>query len=175
MERFRRGRLPLVNPDIIALSLPSSAGARRELQAGRIAIEQRRQLLATRAAFVIETTLTGAGERQLMLSAIDAGYRVGLVYVGLDDLELSMFRVRVRVATGGHDVPISDLKRRFERSLANLDLVAPLAQRLLLFDNSGRRRRLLLSRQDSHVRFCSSDWPEWATRSPVLAGLGKGA
>lgn len=40
--------------------------------------------------------------------------------MALPNLELSQLRVAERVAHGGHDIPLSDLERRFPRSLRNL-------------------------------------------------------
>src|SRR3546814_7863872 len=81
-----------------------------------------------------------------MRAAGEAAYQVNLVYVGVRDVRHSIGRVRERVSRGGHDVPIADLWRRFDRSLANLAVAMQLANhRVLLIDNSGKRRRLLLS------------------------------
>src|SRR3546814_9296463 len=55
-----------------------------------------------------------------MRAAGEAAYQVNLVYVGVRDVRHSIGRVRERVSRGGHDVPIADLWRRFDRSLANL-------------------------------------------------------
>src|SRR3546814_3729050 len=71
-----------------------------------------------------------------MRAAGEAGYQVNLVYVGVRDVRHSIGRVRERVSRGGHDVPIADLWRRFDRSLANLAVAMQLANhRVLLIDN----------------------------------------
>jgi len=44
-----------------------------------------------------------------------AGYSVGLVYLRLANVEMSLDRVRRRVAAGGHDVPEATVRRRFPK------------------------------------------------------------
>lgn len=165
VDQFVGGRIPIVNPDNIALTLPPDLGdTARVLQAGRIAVRERATLLAARQTFGIETTLTGRSELDLMRAAAAAGYQVNLVYVGLRDVRHSVGRVSERVRRGGHDVPLPDLMRRFDRSVANLAVAMTIANhRVLLGDNSGRRRRLLLASKGGRVKYRSPTPPTWAT------------
>lgn len=163
VDRYVATRLPVVNPDNIARTLPVDLGqAERIMRAGRAAVAARQRMLDSRESFAIETTLTGKSELDLMRAAAAAGYKVNLVYIGLGDVGFSIGRVRSRVASGGHDVPLPDLLRRFSRSLANLPIAMQLAERVLLFDNSGPRRQLIFSREKGRVKFRSSAIPHWA-------------
>jgi len=166
VDQLVGARIPIVNPDTVARSLPAGLDDRyRIIQAGRLAICQRNAMLASHIDFGIETTLTGHSELELMRSAIEAGYRVSLVYVGLRDVQLSIGRVRERVSKGGHDVALSDLLRRFDRSIANLRVAMTIANhRILLLDNSDRRRRLLLSSKSGRIKYQSSTLPDWLSR-----------
>jgi predicted ABC-type ATPase len=113
--------IPIINPDNIARTLPPELGdTARRLQSGKRAVEDRMTLLASRRSFGIETTLTGNSELALVRSALEAGYQVNLVYVGIRDVSHSIGRVRERVSRGGHDVLIDDISRGFDRSLTNL-------------------------------------------------------
>ena len=47
------------------------------------------------------------------------GWQVFLIYVGVDNVQTSIERVAQRVASGGHNVPSEDIRRRYARSLAN--------------------------------------------------------
>jgi len=165
VDRYVRGRIPVVNPDTIALSLDSALDdTARILRAGRIALRERAELLAARQSFGVETTLTGHAELDLMRAAGQAGFKVNLVYVGLRNVRNSISRVRHRVARGGHDVPQADLLRRFDRSIANLPKAITLSDRAILFDNSGRWPRLLLVREGDRARFTATTLPPWAAR-----------
>lgn len=168
VDQFVDNRIPVVNPDNIALTLPPnlSDGA-RVIQGGRIAVRERSALLAAHQTFGIETTLTGRSEIDLMRAAATAGYRVSLVYIGLRDVQHSIGRVSERVRRGGHDVPLADLLRRFDRSVANLRTAMSIANhRVLLIDNSSQRRRLLFSSNGGRETYRSPTPPTWA---PPLA------
>jgi predicted ABC-type ATPase len=155
-------RLPVVNPDNIAKTLPAELqDTQRVIHAGRSAVTARRTFLAEGTSFAIETTLTGRSELDLMRAASAAGYKVNLVYIGLGDVSFSIGRVRSRVASGGHDVPLQDLLRRFSRSVRNLPTAMQLAERVLLFDNSSTRLQLIFSREKGRVKFRSATMPQW--------------
>ncbi len=158
------GRIPIINPDNIARTLPAdlSDGA-RVIQGGRIAVRERMALIAHHQTFGIETTLTGRSEIDLMRAANAAGYQVNLIYIGLRDVRHSIGRVSERVSRGGHDVPMADLWRRFDRSIANLRTAMTIANhRVLLIDNSGQRRRLLFSSKGGRIKYRSPMPPAWA-------------
>ncbi len=163
VDRYVRERIPVVNPDNIALTLPGSLSpAARMLLAGRLALKKRAELLDARTSFGIETTLTGKSETGLMAAANAVGYKINLVYIGLREVSHSIGRVQERAARGGHDVPIGDLLRRFDRSLANLSDAAVIADRFILIDNSGLRLRLILISESSTERLPTGSLPNWA-------------
>jgi predicted ABC-type ATPase len=45
---------------------------------------------------------------------------VNLIYLYLDNPELNIARVKIRVAKGGHNIEESDIKRRYVSGLSNL-------------------------------------------------------
>ncbi|WP_051940673.1 AAA family ATPase [Stenoxybacter acetivorans] len=160
-------RIPVINPDNIAYQVNPEQRDNVSIiaKAGRVAIEQRRQLLAIHNSFAIETTLTGKNELQLMKKAKELGYKVNLVYVGLKDASQSNTRVGMRVKLGGHDVPEADIFRRFDRSLANLPQAIAISDRVLILDNSGKNHRLLLNMEYGNTKFISSNLPDWFRQS----------
>lgn len=92
-QRFQ-GRLPFVNPDDIARQLAPTDfdNPRIVIQAGRQAVAERRAHLLARRSFAIETTLTGNSSLDLIHQAITSDYKINLVFIGLDDVALSMAR-----------------------------------------------------------------------------------
>src|SRR5690606_18196292 len=64
------------------------------------------------------------------------GFRVHVLYVGLESPELHLRRVRARVRAGGHDIPEADIRRRFEHSRLNLVELMPRLASLRVYDNS---------------------------------------
>lgn len=158
-------RIPVVNPDTIAHSIPRIQGRLDERRAGRLAIERRRTLLSRSVDFAVETTLTGQGGLQFMHAAARAGYEVTLVYIGLESVDLSIERVLARVGRGGHPIPVSAIERRYPDTMAKLARAVQLADRSFILDNSDRRRRLLLAIDGGTVRFRAKALPSWFHRA----------
>lgn len=113
-----------VNPDEIARELGGTlTAAERDMQAGRIVLQRLDALVTARADFVAETTLSSRLYARRIPAWKAAGYRVALIYLKLPDAEASVARVARRVSHGGHGIPEEDLRRRYGRSLFNLEIV----------------------------------------------------
>jgi predicted ABC-type ATPase len=171
-NKYLAGRLPIVNPDVIAQALAPTDphGTQIRVQAGREAVHRQESLLAQGVDFAIETTLSGNRELALMRRARDAGYKMTLVYVGVDTPTTALGRIAQRVARGGHTVPAADVARRFARSLSHLATTLTMVDRAFVLDNTGRRYRLLLSMEYGQVKRLSRHLPSWAREalSPAL-------
>ena len=126
---------PIIDPDVIARRVDGPA-AQRLLMAGRIVHETIEDLIARGSSFGVETTLSGQTVLSAIARAKKLGMKVVLNYVSLDRLELSKRRVMLRVRSGGHGIPESDLERRFMRSVANLHKAARLVDEGYVYDNS---------------------------------------
>ena len=72
----------------------------------------------------------------MMLEARGLGFEIVLVYIGTDNVEINLGRIRNRVLAGGHDVPEDDVRRRYRRSFENLAIAIKRADHAILFDNS---------------------------------------
>jgi|GEM_PF-5004108 len=99
-----------------------------------------------------------------MQAAKDAGYKVNLVYVGVDDPSVSLGRVADRVSKGGHDVPTEAIERRYELSLKNLPKAAAIADYVAVYDNSRSTRQLIAERENGQERQ-HAPMPAWAARA----------
>ncbi|WP_420962254.1 AAA family ATPase [Brucella sp. IR073] len=163
-RRYVVGRLEIVNPDDIARQIAPGLPADRKtaVRAGRLAVERRKALLDARESFAIETTLTGQGARAFMLQARERGYKVNLVFIGLHSIIQAQSRVTERVRQGGHAVPKADIERRFVRCMNHLAEAMRIADRVLVLDNSGKRRRLILIRENGRTKLLSRNVPNWA-------------
>ena len=119
-------------------------------------------LLASRQSFLVETTLSGNTYLKMMARAKAAGYLVVLLYVGTEDVEINLQRVRQRVRKGGHDVPEEDQRRRYPRSLANLERALKLADEAILFDNSTSRGHVRVAEKRVDGISLFGALPNWA-------------
>jgi predicted ABC-type ATPase len=96
----------------------------------------------------------------MMLEARNSGYEVVLVYIGTENVEINLVRIRNRVLAGGHDVPEKDVRRRYLRSFENLTTAIKCADQTLLFDNSTEDGYRL-------VAALSSTENQWVTPPPA--------
>jgi predicted ABC-type ATPase len=104
--------LEFVNADEIARGLRTPS----DFSAARIMLSRIDELVSANADFVIETTLANLTYAQKIPLWQKQGYRVSPIYIRLSSVDVSLARVRQRVEAGGHDIPASALRRRFDRS-----------------------------------------------------------
>ena len=109
-----------VNADEIARGLSPFQPENVSFQAGRIMIERIEELIALAVDFGFETTLTTLSYVNTIKLAKEKGYTVTLIYFWLDDVNLAIERVKLRVSEGGHNIPEEVIRRRYFRGMANL-------------------------------------------------------
>lgn len=142
-----------LNADEIARGLSPLDSTAAALRAGRLLINEARELIAAQAGFALESTLSGRGHGRLLESAKDAGFRIVLHYVSIESAEHAIERVRLRVGLGGHHVPARDIERRFVRSRQLLhDQYLPLADEWTVWNNAFPPARVI-----AHHRNCSQE------------------
>lgn len=131
------GITTFVNADFIARGLSGRHTETVTFTAGRIMLERLHQLADAGEDFAFESTLSSRTFAPFLRDLKARGYGVAIYYFSLANAQLAVRRVKLRVALGGHDVPVDVVKRRFGRSLSNFfKLYAPLANEWTLFDNS---------------------------------------
>jgi predicted ABC-type ATPase len=142
-----------VNPDLIAQGLsPFSPGA-AAIKAGRLVLEQVHHFANRGVDFAFETTLSGKLYVNLFKSLRKKGYKIHIFFLWIPDADLGVSRIRSRVAHGGHDVPVRDVVRRFDRSIWNFfKLYQSFADSWMLFDNAGPTPILIAERKNSKLR-----------------------
>ncbi len=86
--------------------------------------------------YVFETTLGGNTIPGLLREAASRGQMVRIWYVALSSADLHVQRVARRVVDGGHPIPESDVRRRYDSSRVNVAELLPLVDELRVFDNS---------------------------------------
>jgi len=136
--------LNFLNADLIAQGLsPLNTGA-ASIKAGRLLLAEFRAFVARRKTFAFESTLSGKTYVGLLIRAQEDGFRIHLHYLWLPNSAIAIARVRERVKKGGHDVPVTDIRRRFGRSLQHfIRDYATLADRWAVWDNQTIPPRLM--------------------------------
>ena len=119
------GSVRFVNLDEIARGLSPFDPLGERIRAARTASDMLRDFVENRyrngvPVLTTETTLSGRTHLSLLAAASGAGIVTHLLYFAVASPDISLARVAQRVSEGGHDVPETDLRRRFTRSVANL-------------------------------------------------------
>ncbi|MFH0702233.1 MAG: AAA family ATPase [bacterium] len=111
--------LEFVNADEIARAInPDDLQAVR-VQAGKKVFKKIDEMLLQEKSFAIETTLSGNFLVKVIKQAKIQGYNTVLIYSFVDNPQICIERIKVRVRTGGHYVPDEDVIRRYYRSKNN--------------------------------------------------------
>ena len=138
------GMVHFVNADLIASGMSPLKPEIAAIAAARMVLRELDRLVADRADFAFETTLSGLTYVRRLKSWKRAGYRIDIVYLKLSSSRLALRRVAARVRQGGHNVPQADVLRRFVRGWDNFQRVyRSLADSWAVYDNSGRAPQLL--------------------------------
>jgi predicted ABC-type ATPase len=182
---FRQAGADYFNPDEAARRIVAANPELTPEQANGIAWHEGKRLLECaiekKLNWTFETTLGGNTIAALLRRAAETGHDVRVWYAGLSSPELHIARVRARVAKGGHDIPESKIRERYDLSRANLIDLLPWLTSLRLYDNSeegdpateGPRPKLILSLDEGRIvqDLPESEVPRWA--QPVVTAARK--
>lgn len=174
------------NPDEAARALiekdPTLTQTDANSAAWRQGVRLLKRAIETRLDFTFETTLGGNTIIGLLAKAAEQGIELHVWYVGLSSSALNIARVQARVSRGGHDIPASDIHRRYEYSRLNLIALLPRLTTLHMYDNSvdadpaaGRTPQLKLVLHMERSRILGppdlAATPNWA--KPIVAAALK--
>ena len=107
------------------------------IEASRIMYKRIRELISSQKTFALETTLASRSIARLLLGAQEKGYYVTLLYFWLNTPDLAVERVKNRVASGGHNVTETTVRRRYDTGIDNLfHLYIPICDFWMIADNS---------------------------------------
>ena len=124
-------KLVIIDPDEIT----KENGGNNTL-GGRKVIELFRECINSKKSFVMETTLSGKSVLNRLKEAKNAGFKIKMIYVGLDSVDLNIQRVANRVAKGGHNIPTEAIIKRYNSSRENLIKSINLLDKLEIYDNT---------------------------------------
>ena len=126
--------LRFLNADEIARGLSPFDPSAAAVKSGRLLLTEIRDSLNKRETFGLESTLSGKTYLALFRKALTQDYEIELHYLLLASARQAIDRVRRRVQSGGHHVPVADIRRRFHRSRAHLFDYLPLSTRWAVWD-----------------------------------------
>lgn len=152
------GCVNFINPDLIAQGLSPFAPEKAMLRAGRLVLEEIEYRSIRGEDFAFETTLSGRTYYRILTNIKERGYEVHMFYLWIPSPELALKRIDERVLSGGHNVPESDVRRRFERAWRNLiNQYRALVDSFFIFDNSGEIPVLVCDEIGEHMTIHNQD------------------
>jgi predicted ABC-type ATPase len=160
---------PLIDPDAIAREIDPVNPVSASITAGRQALALCQKYVQSERSFMVETTLAGKGYFNLMYEVKSRGWMVSLIYIGIKNPDINVQRVSDRVKLGGHDVPRSDILRRYQRSLANLGKAAKIVDKLILYDNSTNAgHQLVAIIENGQANIYVPELPRWIDTKSLI-------
>ena len=155
-----------INPDIIAQERFGDWNSKEAImQAVKYCEDWRERCLQEKQSLIFETVLSATDKVDYILRAKEAGFFVRLFFVCTNSPIINASRIAKRVMEGGHDVPITKIISRYQKSISNCKFLSDKTDRTYLYDNSIDRANasLLLRLSDGLIaKRYVNELPEWA-------------
>ncbi len=155
-----------INPDNVARDVFGDWNNQDAvLKAANYCNDWRERCLAERKSHIFETVMSAADKVDYIIRAKQAGFFIRLFFVSTESPTINAKRVAQRVLNGGHDVPIPKIISRYNKSIANCKVVAPIVDQLYVYDNSveDAEARLLFRQSDGALaKRYVDELPQWA-------------
>ena len=155
-----------INPDNVAQERYGDWNSPEAvLEAARYCQSWREDALQNNQSIIFETVFSSEEKMDFVRQAKEKGYFIRIFFVATSHPTINAARIAKRVIQGGHDVPISKIISRYQKSILNCKKVASLVDRLYVYDNSidDVEAALLFRMSDGVVvKKYTDDIPEWA-------------
>lgn len=155
-----------INPDIVAQEKFGDWNSMDAIKKAVVYCEEwREKCLAERKSLIFETVLSAKDKIDYIERAKTAGFFIRLFFVCTKSPAINASRIAQRVMKGGHDVPITKVISRYQKSILNCKYIATKVDRTYLYDNSidNAEQQLLLRLSDGiMIKRYVEQLPEWA-------------
>ena len=155
-----------INPDQIANDLFGDwNNSESVLKAATYCSDLREQCLKEKRSLVFETVFSAQDKIDFVIRAKQAGFFIRIFFVSTSNPTINASRIAKRVMEGGHDVPITKIISRYNKSIQNCKIVASIIDRLYVYDNSiddVDARPLFRLSEGVLAKQYTEDIPDWA-------------
>lgn len=143
-----------INADEIKKNLQCS-----DLEAAQFAEKQREKHVEQMKEFCFETVMSTERNLRLLEKAKEKGYFVRCYYILTADPVINIWRVKSRVASGGHDVPEEKIITRYDRALELVKELVKVCDVCHIYDNSRSKPfRIFKKRKEESFYDECEDW-----------------
>ena len=143
-----------INPDEIAKHDFGDWNSPEAVQKAVVrAQELREEYLRERQSMLVETVFSTSEKLDFIRRVKEADFFIRFFFIGTDNPQINAARIVRRVMDGGHDVPITKIISRYNRSIANSALAMSIVDRAYGYDNSvdDRNPKVLFRTKDGLV------------------------
>lgn len=155
-----------INPDQIAKDLFGDwNNSESVLKAAIYCSNLREQCLKEKKSFVFETVFSAQDKIDFVIRAKQAGFFIRIFFISTSNPAINASRIAKRVMEGGHDVPITKIISRYNKSIQNCKTVSAIVDRLYVYDNSiddADAIPLFRLSNGTVAKQYTEDIPEWA-------------
>ena len=155
-----------IKPDQIANDLFGDwNNSESVLKAATYCSDLREQCLKEKRSLVFETVFSAQDKIDFVIRAKQAGFFIRIFFVSTSNPTINASRIAKRVMEGGHDVPITKIISRYNKSIQNCKTVASIIDRLYVYDNSiddVDARPLFRLSEGVLAKQYTEDIPDWA-------------
>jgi predicted ABC-type ATPase len=157
--------IPIVNSDEIAKQIKASDLVKTNTQeySNREAQLLVQQHLDKRVTFAIETNLSDEETWKFLKEIKKLGYKLYLVYLSTDNLDLLNSRIYERSLRGEHFVRADIVEERYFLSLKLLNYYFTIPDVMQLVDNSETLRPVAMIKE-GQLAVVADDLPDWFTK-----------
>ena len=155
-----------INPDQVAKDMFGDWNdSEAVLKAANYCSDLREQCLRDKKGFVFETVFSAQEKIDFVIRAKQAGFFIRIFFISTSNPAINASRIAKRVMEGGHDVPITKIISRYNKSIQNCKTVASIIDRLYVYDNSiddVDARPLFRLSEGVLAKQYTEDIPDWA-------------
>ena len=155
-----------INPDQVAEDMFGDwNNSESVLKAATYCSDLREQCLKEKRSLVFETVFSAQDKIDFVIRAKQAGFFIRIFFVSTSNPTINASRIAKRVMEGGHDVPITKIISRYNKSIQNCKTVASIIDRLYVYDNSiddVDARPLFRLSEGVLAKLYTEDIPDWA-------------
>ena len=144
---------PYINADDI-----KRANYCSDLEAAQMAEQMREKAIGNNQSFTFETVMSTERNLLLLKKAKEKGYFVRCIYVLTADVNINVFRVESRAATGGHGVPEDKIRSRYVKALELVPELVRIADVMHIYDNSTVPFRIFKKRKTEYFMWENDNW-----------------
>jgi predicted ABC-type ATPase len=153
-------RSVVVNADEIARQRWPQDPMSHAYDAAQVAADTRAKLIELGRSFIAETVFSHQSKLDVIRAAHAGGFTV-VLHALLVPEDLAVERVKHRVQAGGHEVPETKIRQRYQRLWPLIAEAIAVSDIATIYDNSRLRGPRIVVQVSGGDIVGSADWPVW--------------